>query len=351
MAKLWPLFGLGALGGLLAYLAGLPMPFMLGAIAGAGAGVMVLEARHGAQDRRMPKPLREAFVSLIGIMIGASFSPELLAVMPGFWPSALAVIGFIAVSQVGGYWIMRGLGGYRPVDALYASMPGGLVEAAILGEQAGADGRLISVQHFIRIILVVFTVPLLFWLYTGAVVGSASGQGFGSASYGWRDVAWVIGLAPVGLALGRLTRLPAGHLMGPLILSAALHALGVVDVSAPPWMLHAAQLVVGVSLGAQFSGLTARVLLRGLGVGVVAVAYMLVVGLGFALALAPWLPASPVTMFLSFAPGGVTEMSLIALSLNTSPVVVSVHHLIRISCAVFVTQWMGRRLVGVAARR
>ena len=37
-----------------------------------------------------------------------------------------------------------------------------------------------------------------------------------------------------------------------------------------------------------------------------------------------------VTLFISFAPGGVTEMSLIALSVASSPALVSAHHIFRI---------------------
>lgn len=45
-------------------------------------------------------------------------------------------------------------------------------------------------------------------------------------------------------------------------------------------------------------------------------------------------------MFISFAAGGVAEMSLIALSLNLSPVIVALHHLIRIFLAI----WIGQRV-------
>ncbi|MEY8837729.1 AbrB family transcriptional regulator, partial [Cribrihabitans sp. XS_ASV171] len=48
-------------------------------------------------------------------------------------------------------------------------------------------------------------------------------------------------------------------------------------------------------------------------------------------------------LLISFAPGGVTEMSLIALSLGVSPLLVTVHHLFRIIMSV--------TLAGMAAPR
>jgi uncharacterized membrane protein AbrB (regulator of aidB expression) len=40
-------------------------------------------------------------------------------------------------------------------------------------------------------------------------------------------------------------------------------------------------------------------------------------------------------MFVSFAAGGLAEMSLIALSLNFNPIVVAIHHLVRITLTIF----------------
>ena len=137
----------------------------------------------GPRDLRPPKLLRESFIALIGVMPGASFSPEILMSMPAYWPSVLAIFVFIAVAQLVGFSIMRFAGGYSPPDALYASMPGGLIEASILGEKAGADPKLVSIQHFIRILLVVFLVPILFWVATGQVVGSAAGQSLGVSAW------------------------------------------------------------------------------------------------------------------------------------------------------------------------
>lgn len=345
LQRIWPLFPAGLAGGTLAYLVGLPMPFMLGGILGTAIAVLLLERRNGPRDLKPPKLLREIFVAIIGTMIGATFTPDLLRALPAFWPSALALLVFIGTAQIVGFVVMRRVGGYSPADALYASMPGGLIEAAILGEKAGADGKLIAVQHFIRIILVVFTVPMLFWIATGERVGSAAGQSLSPVAWHASDVWWVLGIAGLGLIIGKVVKLPASHMMGPMLLCAGLHVAGIVDLAPPQWLMHLAQYIVGVGLGAQFSGLTSGMLTRGLSVGITAVFAMLGVSFVFALALTPVVPAALPTMFLAFAPGGVTEMSLIALSLSLSPVIVSVHHLIRIVCTVFITQAVSQRLL------
>lgn len=340
-----PLFPAGLAGALLAAWLGLPMPFMLGGILGAGLTVATVERRQGPTDLRIPKYLRMGFVAVIGTMIGAGFSPDLLAVLPGFWPSVLAMLAFIGLSHGAGYVVMRRVGGYGRIDALFAAMPGGLVEAQILGERAGADPRRLAVQHFIRIVLVVSLVPLIFWVATGDAVGSAAGQSLGRVAWNWADLGLIAAISAIGMAAGPVLRLPAGHLMGPLFLCAGLQVAGLVTLAPPGWLLDLAQLVVGVGLGAQFSGLGRGILLRGLGTGIVAVAAMLVIGFALALALAPLVPAGPAALFLAYAPGGVTEMNLIALSLDLSPVVVAVHHLARIVLTVLITSRVAARLL------
>ncbi len=209
-------------------------------------------------------------------------------------------------------------------------MPGGLIEAVEMGERAGGDVETLSIQHFLRIVLVIVAVPLLFLAFTGETVGSAAGEMLDKTPAEWQDWLVIAFLAPVGLGLGRWLKLPAAPLIGPLVLTAGLQAAGVVDLQGPQLLLDIAQLVVGASLGARFANATPRRLLAALGLGIVSIAATLTIASGLALAIEPLVPIAFPTLLISFSPGGVTEMSLVALSLGASPVLVSAHHLFRI---------------------
>ena len=52
----------------------------------------------------------------------------------------------------------------------------------------------------------------------------------------------------------------------------------------------------------------------------------------------------PAAVFLAFAPGGLAEMSLIALSLQMSVVYVTAHHVARIVLSVTIAQILSRRI-------
>lgn len=339
-------FLFGALGGAAAYLLGAPMPFLLGGIVGTASFVLSYE-RDGRELPKLTRWVRLIGASIIGAMIGSRFSPELLTLLPQFWISGIAIVVFIVTAHCGNYAIMRGLGGYPKQDAYFAALPGGIVDSVILAEKAGANVNVVTVQHFIRIILVVATVPLLFWAVEGNVVGSVAGESLSDGKHGVQDLVTIAAVAAAGLFIGRLLRLPVSHLMGPLLLALALSVGGVIEVHIPPWLQHSAQFLLAVSLGAQFSGVSRKLLVRGLGMGLVSGGFMLGLAALMAVLLGNFVPAGFGALFISFAAGGLAEMSLIALSLNFNPVVVALHHLARIFLTIWIGstfwRWFGRR--------
>ncbi|MEP0940883.1 MAG: AbrB family transcriptional regulator [Rhizobiaceae bacterium] len=323
-------------GGVVAFMIGVPMPFLLGGIFGA-AGFVLYYERDGRELPKVSRWVRLVFAAIIGSMIGTRFSPELLPLLPEFWISALAIVPFILLAHGGNYAIMRLIGRYRRLDAYFASLPGGIVDSVSLAEEANADVRVVTAQHFIRIILVVATVPLLFWVVQGNAVGSIAGESLAMGNYSSQDIIVILAIAAVGLFAGRAMRLPVAHLTGPLLLGLAVAVTGSVSVSTPFWLQHVAQYMIGASLGAQFSGISRKLLVRGLGVGLLSGIYMLALAAAAATVLAQLVPADFGALFISFAAGGLAEMSLIALTLNFNPVVVALHHLARI----FLTVWFG----------
>ena len=337
--RLAPCFLFGLIGGLLAFFVGLPLPFLLGGLAGTASFVLYYE-RNGRQLPKLTRWLRMVFMAIIGTMIGSRFSPDLLVLLPYFWVSSAAMILFIFVAHAGNYAIMRHIGGYDKLDAYFAGLPGGIVDSIALAEQAGADVRIVTVQHFIRIILVVATVPLLFLVISGNVVGSMAGETLSASNYSIKDIGLILLVAAIGLFGGRFLRIPVAHLMAPLLLSLALSVSGVLVINVPAWVAHLAQYMIGVSLGAQFSGISRHLLVRGLGIGALTGIFMLALAVLFAFVLVDYVPAGFEVMFISFAAGGLAEMSLIALSLNFNPIVVALHHLVRI----FFTIWIGNFL-------
>ncbi len=337
----------GLAGGVLARALGTPMPFMLGALA-----VSALSAGLGGhlypRDYLFPARLRLLFIGIIGVAIGARVNAGVLTQGWAFGASLIAVSLFVVLAQGLNFAIFRRLGRLDAATAWFAGSPGGLIEAVTMGEAAGGDVRLLTLLQFMRIILVVTVLPFALSIWHGGPVGSAAGLGGGAAPGDPAGLALVIALAIAGSFIGMRMRLPAGQLTGPLILAALLRLSGWADLGYPGWLMAAAQVVVGVSLGVRFHGVGRRLLLKALGLSLSSVTAMLLLGAGLAwgVHLATGLPF--VVLLISYAPGGVTEMGLVAISLNATPTLVAMHHLYRITLTVLLLS-LARRL-GVLGR-
>lgn len=322
---------IATVGGFLASLAGLPLPWLIGAqIALCIVALMRIEI-FGAPPQ-WPRISRDLFLPVLGVMIGTSFSAEVLEGIPQWWPSLLALSVFIVAVHAVVFVIFRRIGGYDNATAFFASFPGGFVEATVLGEEAGGNQQVIVIQHFLRISLIVFLVPLIFWAVSGTVVGSAAGVTMGGDAGPARplDFAVLAVAGIVGTLIARRLRLPAKDISGAIAASAFVHIMGWADGTLPPALIALTQLMIGIALGVGFVGISRRDILRAVGLALMAFAIVFCGAVGMGLLLRGIMDSSLEVLILSFAPGGLAEMSLIALSLQLSVPFVTLHHLYRI---------------------
>jgi len=334
---------LGGFGGFIASKLSVPMPWMLGALM-ASAGLVLVRPPLVLNEYSFPTGLRSGFVGLIGVMIGAQVTPDLVTVLPEMPLTIAALALFVGLCFAGNLVIFERLGGYDRATAFFSGTPGGLLESIVMGEESGADIRILTTQQFLRVIAVIALVPLGLSLWLGHPVGSAAGLSAALPDHPVtvQSLALVIAAALTGFAMAKKLRLPAGQLTGPLLLTAALNLSGIVDIHLPSWMVAAAQLVIGVSLGLRFQGVDGALLRRSLWLCMISVSYMLGLGLCFAFALHQFTQIEFLHLFISFAPGGVAEMSIIALSLAANPALVSLIHVIRILMTVAAMPLIGR---------
>lgn len=347
------LIALCGVGGALAQLLHLPMPWMIGALIMSGICVALATRAGRFENYSFPTPLRTVFIGLIGVMIGGQATPELLRQMTQLPVTLAALVVFIGVAHAGNVVIFRRIGKFDAATAFYSGTPGGLMESILLGEAAGADARLLTLQQFLRIILVVTAVPLGLSLWLGHPVGSAAGDlsPVVELPVSLSELGLVALAGAVGLALARMIHLPAGHLTGPLILTAGLSLGGVVTLHVPFWLIALAQVVVGASLGLRFKGVSLALLRRSFGLAAISVGFMLTLGMGISLLLVELTDIAFLHLLVSFAPGGVTEMSIIALSLAANPALVTLHHVLRILLTVLELTLVSRFWPGLAGAR
>ena len=238
---------IGTVGGAIFAWVNLPLAWMLGAM------VATTAASLGGARLYVPGPMRSIMVAIIGVLLGASFTPEIVE-KAREWPLTIGCLLLYLGFLIGILFLyFHRIVGLDPATAYFSAAPGGLSEMVITGAAMGADDRTIALIHTARVLLVVLAVPLWF-RYTTGVTTTPSAIGPSIGAIGLTDIAVLTTCAIAGVVAGRLIRLPAYRLSGPLLASAFVHVTGI-NESAPPWeLVAAAQVVVGSAIGARFTG-------------------------------------------------------------------------------------------------
>jgi membrane AbrB-like protein len=293
---------------------------------------------------------RRPMAAVLGVMLGCSFRPNLFSQLAEWWlPLAMLPLFLLSAAALCVTYFRR-VAKFDPATAYFAGMPGGIAEMVLLGAERGADERAIGLIHGARIFLVVFILPFIIrYVHAPApapapesrIAEAITTSGAGSPTL----LAWGLGCVVVGLMIGRALKLPAWHLLGPLAASATLHMTGVTDFEIPLWAVGVAQVGLGATIGCRFVGLTLRQLGLTLLLSAGSTAILLTLTFAWAFALGAVTRLDPALITLAYSPGGLAEMSMVALSLGLEASVVVIHHLARV-VLVLIGASTGFRLMG-----
>ncbi len=317
-----PAIALGAAGGSLFWLLGLPLPWMLGAL------FATMIASVAGLPLKGPNVMRPAVVAVIGVLLGSRFAPEVLG-HAVTWTGTLALllVYLIVVGLINVPWY-RYAGGYDWRTSFFAGMPGGLAEMIELAEAKGGRPEPVILAHSLRIVVTIALIALWFRVILGHDVGG-QGARFGDLP-AWHEAALLLAAAVFGSILGRALNWPAPTFLGPMALSALLHLTGISEAAPPAVLVNAAQVMLGTVLGCRFRGVPVGVLRRAGLLSIGSTVLVLAVALGFSHLMRLLTGTSPEQAMLALAPGGLTEMGLIALAIHADVAFVALHHVVRI---------------------
>lgn len=314
---------IGTIGGFVFDYLRMPLAWMLGAC------VFSTIAAFSGLRIGMRVRLRQGMIIIMGVLLGAGFTPDLVQRL-GQWAVSLCLLTGMTVTgaTISYLWFRRFTNWDKPT-CYFAAMPGGLNDMTIMGGAMGGEERAIALAHALRILTVVLTIPVWYRLVNGAQT-SVLAMTHGPSSYDWKDYAILAACGIAGAALGRLLRLPASFMMGPMILSAVVHLSGVTDSKPPGELVAAAQIVMGTAIGCRFVGAAIDRLHKEMAASIGAALILIVCAVVFAKITVALTGLNLDATVLSYAPGGFAEMSLIGLALGVEIAMVATHHLFRL---------------------
>jgi len=316
----------------------LPLPLLLGPMLGC-----LVFALAGARLQGMGQ-FGTLMRTILGVAIGASITPKLIHDLPQYAPTLLMIPVFIIVIGTVGYLFFRRGMGFDHPTSFYSAMPGGLQDMLIFGAEAGGDVRAMSLIHATRVLVIVSVAPFFLTLFYGLDLNAAPGAraaGMNPMQLLLLSVAGVI-----GWKAGERVGLFGASIIGPMILTAALSLAGIITVRPPAEMIWAAQFFIGISVGANYSGITGRELRVDVGAGLAYSVLLAILSLGVIELVLLLTPADNLDVILSFLPGGQAEMVIIALVAGADIAFVVAHHLLRVVLVIMLApvfaRWLDR---------
>lgn len=311
---------IGASGAGLFWLVGFPAAVLTGP-----AAAVSVAALAGLR-MVIPPLLRDAVFLVLGVQIGSTVTPEVIATALA-WPlslAALTVTLLILVYMVKAM-LMHGFG-YDRTTALLAATPGHLSYVLSLSASVTADIPRVALVQSVRVLMLTLLVPVLIalWGVEGAVTDYAAAP------------ATVFSLALIfvlALGLGLIFRrfgVPAPLLLGAMAVSAVGHGADLTPGGMPQWLAVAAFICMGSLIGTRFHGLDRRGLAGAVLAGVAATLIACAVAAAGAWLVAGLVGLPPAALLLAFAPGGVEVMAALAVETGLEPAFVAAHHVFRL---------------------
>jgi membrane AbrB-like protein len=309
----------GAIGGMLAFLTGVPAPWLAGSL------VATIIALYSSQNLELPDWLRTLAFILLGIQTGTAVNADTLS-RAAQWPLSILCMGVTVMIIVWACILYyERLRKWDRATAYFSSLPGALSMVILLAGSSGADMRRVITSQSVRLFFLIAALPVVIVFLSPAADAATATPVAGSV---FEIIVLVLASAITGLLFERF-RVPAGLILGSAIASAALGLGDVIHGGAPDSILIPANVILGVMIGLRFKGISLPELRRLLGDGFAGFAVAMVIAVAGALftSLVAGLPFA--LTLLAFAPGGLEAMTIMAFALNLDPAYVAAHQVAR----------------------
>jgi len=308
----------------------------------AGLLVGTVLALLGRAPRAVPQPATTGAQAVIGVVIGLIAQSDTLAAVARDWLPVLGIGLATLLASMGAGLLLGVQRGVSPLTGMLALTAGGASGLVAISRELGGDERVVAVVQYLRVGLVTATMPVVAALAFGARHGAPGGDTAASAP-------WYVGLGvlafccAVGVPLGVLTRVPAGALLGPMVVALVLALTGWSFGSTPPSLVvDVAYAVIGWQAGVRFTRESLRTVARvlPLAIGLIVVIIGACAALG--VVLAHLTGSTLLEGYLATTPGGIYAVLATAISAGTNVTFVVAMQVLRVVLMLLIAPFLAR---------
>lgn len=308
-------------GGWGADLAGVPLGWMIGSMFTIG----VLSV--AGLEFKVPGLVRWTVLAVLGVYLGASFSPEVIRWLPRAGVSVVGMFITVMVEVAIATFVMMRVMRCSFITSYAACMPGGFSSMTLIAQEHGGDVEVVSIVQLVRVVVVLSAISLAARYFGVETQGSVAS---GDYAVNVDDLLLALSVTLVGLGTGIFFKIPVFCMLCPMLIAAVSQTFGFTDLSLPEGPLAVALAILGAAVGAHWGNLRSKRVLGLLLCGLVLAVFLLAFSAG-----AAWLVARTIFLdlaptLLAYSPGGVSEISLIAVALDIEPALVGMHHVLRV---------------------
>ena len=310
----------------------LPVPYMLGSL----IGVWVLGGliRPAQPWLGVPRWFHIPVILGLGVIVGGAIGPGFIGSVLIWWPTTLVVIVATTIATAIGFLVLWRLRRRPWLQALLSAVPGGQAEVSVIARDYVDKDYAVVLSHLVRVTFIFLSTPLILALVEGQAAVEQSYQAQdnlpGLFELPPRRIIEFLAMAFGSYALARLIRMPMPHLLGPMLVSLVLNALGWVETIRLNEFVLLAQVTIGGQIGARLSRVPFREVVSYLIDGLMVSVVTLSIYTGFAVAVAVMLDMRLLDAYIGFVPGGLYEVTLLSVLFGLDVAFVAFHNTLRV---------------------
>jgi len=306
----------------------LPLAWFLGPMIATSLGALV-----GLQIK-MPRLILSSILILLGLYIGNYIDKDLFAKIHEWAFTSLIMLIYIILSILVVSIYLQKFSGYEKKTSIFSAAPGALGPLMILAEDQKTDLSHVATAHLIRLIIIVTVFPFIVNSYYDENFLTLEQEIFKDQNN--IHLALLILSSIVLILIFDKLKIPAALLAGTLVASGLLQITEIASYQISPKIVDYCLLILGASVGCRFADKTFNEVAKNTFHSFIATFLLVALGLLAAFAASLIIDKNFFTLLLSYCPGGIYEVAVIAIFFNLDPEFVSFHHIIRLLMILFV---------------
>ena len=306
----------------------LPLAWFLGPMLATSIGALL------GLKIKIPRLILSTILILLGLYIGNYIDKDLFAQMHEWAFTSLIMFFYILLSILIVSIYLQKFSKYEKKTSIFSAAPGALGPLMILAEDQKTDLSHVATSHLIRLIIIVTIFPLFVNSYyetdqLNLIQDIEKNQSI-------FQLFILIFFSIFLIFIFDKLKAPAALLSGTLVASGLLQLTGIASYQVSSDIVDYCLLILGASVGCRFADKTFHEVAKNAFHSFIATFLLVSLGLLAALAASLIIDKNFFTLLLSYCPGGIYEVAVIAIFFNLDPEFVSFHHIIRLLMILFI---------------